>query len=258
MKNKFRENIKYEEEIYKGKGYSTDLALNKKELDFIKKKIYEQWIYRIQIINPKLASKIFKNKISIENYHLISNELNHSKVWPKNTRIFSNIFSNWLRESDFYKLLHNIFGDFIISDEDDLGWPNIYWRLVRPKTNSDIGPLHRDSWFWTLNDNFPKPNFNFSRIKVWIPIHTEIGLNGLMIEEYSQNRKDIVWEGELRDGILKPVIKTDINKLNPKLIKVEEGQAILFNDNLIHGGSINFAEKCRVSLEFTMLIRENS
>ena len=30
-----------------------------------------------------------------------------------------------------------------VSDEDNLGRPNIYWRLVRPGYAQDVGPLHR-------------------------------------------------------------------------------------------------------------------
>ena len=34
-----------------------------------------------------------------------------------------------------------------------------------------------------------------------------------------------------------------------------EGDSVVFNDNLIHGGAINKGLKCRVSVEFTMLIK---
>ena len=93
-----------------------------------------------------------------------------------------------------------------VSDEDNLGRPNIYWRLVRPQEKGDIGPLHRDSWFWELNDDFPTPKYDFYRLKVWLPIFTEIGLNGLLLEPFSQKRVDIKWSGEKRHGINKPTL----------------------------------------------------
>ena len=74
--------------------------------------------------------------------------------------------------------LKSFFGEISISDEENLGYGNIYWRLVRPNEFSDIGPIHRDSWFWELNKNFPRPNFPFQRIKVWIAIETEAGKIG--------------------------------------------------------------------------------
>ena len=105
-----------------------------------------------------------------------------------------------------------------LSDEDNLGWPNIYWRLVRPKEKGDVGPLHRDSWFWELNDDFPTPEYDFYRLKVWLPIFTEIGLNGLLLEPFSQKRVDIKWSGEKRHGINKPTLISPLSELNPKLI----------------------------------------
>lgn len=250
MDNKIREEIK------NGKGFTTEFLLEDIELENIRDFIYDQWLYRIQIEKPELASKIFKNKISIEHYHWISDELDHGKVWNKTSRILSNKFASWFLKSNFCKRLSETFGDFIISDEDNLGWPNIYWRLVRPNAEEDIGPLHRDSWFWELNDKFPKPKYKFQRIKVWIPVFCEVGLNGLKLEPHSQKRKDIRWSGELRNGINKPILLTELKEVKPELVNVCQGNPIIFNDNLLHGGAKNFAEKCRVSIEFTMIIKE--
>ena len=49
---------------------------------------------------------------------------------------------------------------------------------------------------------------------------------------------------------------TELNEINPELVNVCQGNPIIFNDNLLHGGAKNFAEKCRVSIEFTMIVRE--
>ena len=76
------------------------------------------------------------------------------------------------------------------------------------------------------------------------------------MEPYSHNRKDIKWYGESRHGIKKPTLKTNLDKLNPILLNTEAGDSVVFNDNLIHGGAINKGLKCRVSVEFTMLIKE--
>lgn len=46
------------------------------------------------------------------------------------------------------KELEKIFGEFKISDEENEGREEIFWRLVRPHQSSDIGPLHADGWFW--------------------------------------------------------------------------------------------------------------
>ena len=43
---------------------------------------------------------------------------------------------------------------FYLFEKDFLGWPNFYWRIVRPNKVNDVGPLHRDEWFWKLNPEF--------------------------------------------------------------------------------------------------------
>ena len=238
------------------KGFSLETKLNKNELKIFKNEINKQWRSKIKEIDPNLLKTTSKNSLSIEDYHLISEKIDHSKTWTKSSRILGREFAEWFLSSNLAKKLRKKYGEYYISDEDNLGWSNIYWRLVRPNKSSDIGPLHRDSWFWKLNSNFPKPEYEFYRLKVWIPIYLEIGLNGLLVEPYSQYREDIEWEGEARHGINKPVLITPLSKLKPILLNSNPGDTIVFNDNLIHGGAINNGAKCRVSVEFTMIIKK--
>lgn len=214
------------------------------------------WFYRIQCIDSKLAAQIYKNKCGIDQYHMFASNLDHSAIWPKSVRILPPATAAWFVKTEFYKQLAEEFDIISISDEDNMGWPNLYWRLVRPNKPDDIGPLHRDSWFWKLNDNFPKPMAKHHRVKVWIPIVTEPGKNGLMVEEASHTRDDIEWSGEPRHGINKPVLLTELNLLHPILLELSEGNSIIFHDDLVHGGSLNRGKCTRVSLEFTLLVKE--
>ena len=206
---------KYLESMYKvvekkylpnEQGYTLDHKISEYELLQFRDSINKQWLEKIKEINPKLSNRILEENISIQDYHQISDYLAHEEIWSKSSRILPLEFVNWFIHSEFAKSLKK-YGEFEISDEDNLGWPNIYWRLVRPSKKSDIGPLHRDSWFWKLNENFPKPKYSFFRLKVWIPIYIELGLNGLLVEPFSQLREDIEWDGEIRHGIK----KTNIN-----------------------------------------------
>jgi ectoine hydroxylase-related dioxygenase (phytanoyl-CoA dioxygenase family) len=47
------------------------------------------------------------------------------------------------------------------------------------------------------------------------------------------------------------------NELKPILVETIPGQAVVFNDLLLHGGALNKGELSRVSLEFTMLLRNS-
>ena len=60
----------------------------------------------------------------------------------------------------------------------------------------------------------------------------------------------------LHHGIRKPVLNTPSEKFKPILLDTKDGDTVVFNDNLIHGGALNRGVKCRVSVEFTMLIKE--
>ncbi len=237
------------------KGYDLSYKLCIEDLNILKTFIKDQWIYRLQVEDAKLLAYIHENDIDLEDYHLISNKLKNKNIWSKVSRILPPSFEPWFSNTSFYKKLEQDFGEFSVSDEEHFGWPNFYWRIVRPNQTSDIGPLHRDSWFWKLNKSFKRPPYNFKRIKVWIAIITEPGLNGLLLEEYSHKRKDIKWSGELRDNIQKPVLHTNLSDLNPQLINRSPGEVIVFHDDLLHGGALNKGSKSRISMEFTMLVK---
>lgn len=247
--------ISIQETINNNPGYSQELSLKHSELDFLRNAINLQWENRINLIDPEIKRKIIKEKIKIKNYHQISNLLKHSKIWPKKSRILPNDFLKAFTQTSFFKNLEEIFGNIQISDEEDLGFGNIYWRLVRPFQKGDIGPYHRDSWFWELNKKFPRPSYSFSRVKVWIAIETESGKSGLLVESNSHRRENIKWEGDLRDGIMKPKLLENKKNINMKLLNTRPGNVVLFNDDLLHGGALNTGKYTRVSTEFTLLIK---
>jgi len=244
-------------QINNSPGYSLNLSLNSEDFEFFQRSIYSQWITTLKKYSPQIRNLAKKENLEIKNYHKFSHLIEHSKIWCKKSRILPFEFIHNFSNSIFYKELKNIFGEIEISDEENLGYGNIYWRIVRPFENSDIGPLHRDSWFWQLNDKFPKPKYKFSRIKVWIAIETESGKSGLLVENNSHKRKDIKWEGDFREGIMKPKLIDKAEQFKMKLINTKPGDSILFNDDLIHGGALNTGKNTRVSTEFTILVKNN-
>ena len=240
-------------EINNYPGFTQQLKLNNNELEELKDAINSQWRKKIKETSSQIDEIINNNKINLGNYHKISDQLNHSDLWNKKSRILPKEFYLKFLRSKFFNKLKDIFGTIEISDEDSLGYGNIYWRLVRPNKNEDVGPYHRDSWFWELNKNFPKPNYPFKRIKIWIAIETEIGKSGLLVEKNSHKRKDINWEGQFRHGIRKPILLDNKESFKMTLVETSPGDCIVFNDDLIHGGAINHGSKTRVSTEFTIL-----
>ena len=86
----------------------------------------------------------------MDRYHEKSDLLDHHAIWPKEARILSLENVKEIRQMSFFEELESDFGTFEISDENDVGREEIYWRIVRPNEGQDMGPLHADAWFWEL------------------------------------------------------------------------------------------------------------
>ena len=86
-----------------------------------------------------------------------------------------------------------------------------------------------------------------------IIIICEKGKNGLYYVPKSHKNKIQFKNKTLRkDGLIKPGL---INKrMDIKIFKSKIGQCFIFNDRLVHGG-LSGGKKTRISLEFTMLIK---
>jgi len=244
------------QQVVSGEGFSTLVELENSELTAIRGFVNDNWRARLEDVANKNGVHIEIRRMEADRYHDIEGMFIHKELWPKSQRILNHSFIDWFNNSHFKKRLTQELGTFNVSDEESLGYPNFYWRICRPFAEDDIGPVHRDSWFWEANPSFPKPDYRFSRIKIWIPLYVEPGLNGLMVEPFSHLRTDIDWMPEYRDGIMKPKILTSAEHMKLVLVYTQNGQAIIFNDDLLHGGSINMGKRTRISLEFTALVRD--
>lgn len=206
--------------------------LSNDELEFIRQLIKFQYVDRLNQAGPRY-------------YHA------HSLLWPKRERILSEAASRLIQSMTCFGKLKKEFGELSVTAEEELiPAGEMYWRLVRPNMLSDIGPLHADRWFWDAADQrIPDGR---ARVKVWLPIWTEPGLNGLELI-LGSHRMNLKYEVEMRDGKKKPVIVPG-QHINPVLIPAAPGDAIIFHDELVHGGARNIGELTRVSMEFTILI----
>lgn len=225
-------------------------SLNKKELNTLRHLVENHWLNRLILSYPQYVKKFYKSNIC--DYHKKSQLINHSKTWPKEARVFSPNDVKLIKQLPFFKKLVNVFGDIKISDEEDYGWEEIYWRIVRPG-NHDVGSLHADKWFWELSKTkIPKNRF---RIKVWVSLFNIKNLSGLRVVNGSHKTN---WEYSHKtvSKKKKPFLKSKIDNKKIKNIPTKSGDVIIFNDNLIHGGMPNKSEKTRISFEFTMLVKK--
>ena len=230
-------------------GFYTGFSVNKIDLKFLENLIKKKIVSKIKKEYPHLKRHI-KN-IRIFEYHKISNLIDHKKLWPKTARLFSNSEVIKIRKLNFFKKIESYFGKIKITNEDNIMKEEIYWRIVRPNILSDVGPLHADKWFWDHNKwKIPK---NYYRLKIWIPIICE-GKNSGLIYVPKSHKKNVKYKTHKIDGKIKP-LKINLKKtLVKKSFRVKPGNAIVFHDNLLHGGKVG-KFKTRISMEFTMLIK---
>jgi ectoine hydroxylase-related dioxygenase (phytanoyl-CoA dioxygenase family) len=209
--------------------------------------------YLINKITHKLNSvqKIKKlNQKNLNSFHKINFEDDHyKKIIQTKNRNFS-LDPNFLRKkivkSKISKILKKIWGHdkFNIvwigsSNKKEIKFNRAGFRIARPKKKSDVAEEHIDAY----ND---KENYFFT---IWVPL---IGFNkkyslkiypkthkldhSKNIKKYNKKNSRLFKEGYL-------------GKFNEKRFSLKKGSAIIFNQNLIHGGAINNGSKTRVSIE---------
>jgi hypothetical protein len=236
-------------EVDLGKGYVIG-ELSKEDFEIFKKIIESQYKKKLLTAYPHKADIIINSEI--EDYHTLL-FVDHKTLWPKEARTFIESDISLFKNSRLFSDLQKIFGPISITNEDKTRSEEIYWRLVRPNQNNDIGPLHADSWFWALQNG--QIDEDFRRLKIWVSIFNQSGVNGLRLITNS-HKKSYGFKGEIRDGKNKPVndpaLECDKELI---LVPTAPGQFILFHDDLIHGGAMG-GNKTRVSFEMTLLIRK--
>ena len=156
-------------------GYYSNLKISKKEISHLYRLIKDSFLN--SLLENKLDNKEKFKKINLKYYHRYSHLFNHQIVTRKKNRLFKPKLVSEIKKMDFFKKLKEIFPSLKIASFEKIYKEEIDWRIVRPKIKSDIGPLHRDEWFWHLNKI--KINKNITPFKVWIPIITENKKNGL-------------------------------------------------------------------------------
>ena len=231
-------------------GYLTGLHITHEELTKIRSMITSSWLMNISKNTTPQIAEDFKS-VGINRYHELAHLLDHGSMWPKVIRILNPNAVAEIRNMSLMRKLEDEFGYFEISDEDNVGHEEIYWRLVRPNSPTDVGPLHADAWFWDLGHGVTP--LGCKRVKVWIAIYCSPGKDGFKFVPGS-HKHEWPYHGELKDGITKPKIGISEEELDVVIFNSQPGEAIIFNDQLLHGGAVGQNET-RVSLEFTMFVK---
>lgn len=231
-------------------GYGILPIPNYKEMEWLYDFIEKIWLQVISENYPKLL-KNAKN-FGLQYYHKLSPEVDHSNLWSKHNRLFTDDQVMTLRNNlSIFNHLKILFNKYIIVDTEGLGYPEIYWRIVRPNFSEDVGPAHKDSWFFSLTNNMSKNEQN-GIIKIWLPVVCEKSISGLAVSPGS-HKIEIPFESELRHGRLKPINNLQLLDNFPmKILALEPGQAVFFDKDLLHKGLSHSGMLTRVSIEFAI------
>ena len=181
--------------------------------------------------------------------HWISTNDNFRIVKEKKIRIFSREASLRLAHHFLEDLLRPALkGGEFLTDEEQLGYPNIYFRVVRADSSDDVGSAHADRWFWDIREHpFPA---GFRRVKIWAPIVQDDSAPSLLLLPESQNERLKYSIEYSSDGRHKPIFQDHVilGKLVPAPVRC--GEAVVFNDELLHQGCATSVT--RISVEFTV------
>ena len=241
-------NIK--DEINGPKGYCI-IRMTDEELKQYREMIRRQWLYRIQLACPEVAHHFFD--IEIDQYHTISDKLDHNKIWSKYTRVFLPWDIELIKSMSFMDRLRKDFGDLSFHMNTDLKREDMYWRLVRPG-NQDIGPLHADEWFFDVGNVTMPEGSTATKVKLWISLYTNSNKNGLRVVPGSHKKIDeYKFNKVIRDGAPKPDFDEHSYDLDILHLETTPGDVVVFNYSLLHGGIPGSDQTTRVSSEITVL-----
>ncbi|MDP3746745.1 MAG: phytanoyl-CoA dioxygenase family protein [Phenylobacterium sp.] len=202
-----------------------------------------------QEVSPQAVEML--SQTELERFHAIEG-YDHARMLSKRGRILPASSVEEIKSMSFFGFVQQLFGEFQLADEEDVGHEQITFRLVRPGRQEDVGSLHCDSWFW---DHYgTRLEDGMCRAKVWVPICVEPELNGLRLAPGS-HRSPRHYTVKPGPGKVEFVPGFDIHEIGLRQYCGDVGQPILFNYRTLHVGALNRGRNSRISIETTILYR---
>ena len=228
-----------------GPGYLLGYSLSPQEYQTVVSWIRAQWQSRILDRHPELNTRL--QSLSLKDYHLLNDVVDHPNLWSKAHRIFSQSQVEQFQQFSVFQNIRADLGPVVIADIEGLGYPELYWRLVRPLPHCDVAVAHADTWFYSITNDIPLARQK-RLCKFWMSIHTTPGQSGLSVHPDSHK---MTWKhgSEIRHGRPKPVFLDDPTRLKLQNVPLEDAQGIVFHTHLIHKGIAHAGSETRFSIE---------
>lgn len=233
---------------FRSEGFVILPLLNSHQFLAIRSMISRKWRNRLIEHYPHRESQI--HGLDLADYHTIASNIDHPNLWTKEHRLFSPEEVDTLLDIGILGNLAELLPDVTIVDIEGIGYPEIYWRLVRPGT-SDVAPAHRDSWFWEITNKLNEEE-QLNLAKIWLPIVSVPSESGLGVYPRSTNWQ-IKPNIEFRHGRLKPLLpKNALEDRAYENLPLVEQEGVLFHRDLFHFGIPHSVNSTRLSVEFAI------
>ena len=213
------------------------------------------WLNEIERIVKKKLSKIgilWPKGLRLYDYHKVVDADLHGQLWPKKERIFSEQFLKSEMINDWLRRIKKLANKREILDIEGIGYPEIYFRLVRPNESEDISGIHTDGAFYSITNKLSESKWE-RWLKVWVPLYFEPEHNTLAFARGSNKEK------------YRFDIKNDLDKKRPLFAKInhekslnwvkpinEIGEIVLFSPRTLHCAYNKSSNLTRISFEFAI------
>ncbi len=187
-------------------------------------------------------------------YHFIVNDEQHRVMGAKPNRVLKPAQADAVLDFGSIKAFRDFLPGYVpqevtYGDLKSEPRPEVYFRLVRPGRDTDVGAAHCDRWFHELYNIEYRRSISY---KIWISVESSAGENGLIIYPGSTSHPLGYYKVDTPDGP-KPKPDFDLSEIGPgQLMPAQPGDALIFNDNVFHKGALNNADRSRVSVEITL------
>lgn len=236
-------------------GYCVMPSPSAQEQEWLQAFVQEKWLKALRVGYPEIEAEAAERGLS--HYHGIAVKLDHSAFWTKDRHIFTPVEVDALRQTlSVFESLHSIFGNYRVEDIEGIGYPEIYWRLVRPGRPGDVAIAHKDEWFFSITNHMSSEQ-QIGIVKVWLPVVTLVGSSGLAVSPGS-HKVDIPYKSKVRHGRAKPTGDVAVlDAFQMTMLPLEVGQAVAFDKGLLHKGVAHEGDITRVSIEFAIRVLEH-
>ncbi len=237
-------------EKFQNNGYLIIKLFNTQEIENFKNLI----ALKLNILKNK---NIFQRS-NLKNYHkLINSKSEHLKLVNGVTRNFDIDFNSSIKIRNNKQLSnitkyywgHNKFS-ILHKIENNIYENKSVFRIARPYNNylEDVGGVHIDGH---INGKVRSDKNFINLFTIWTPLEGFSKRSSLKIFPKSHIHKHDNNNFNNQKKYISIVFNEEyVKKYNPIRINLKKGHSILLHPNLLHGGSLNYTNSTRVSMDF--------